>query len=512
MTNRSRLPVIVGVHQITDQSSQPENARGPKALMAAAARGAAMDSGAPDILKEIDGLTVVRQFSDTLPRFTSPFGRMENPPWSVAREIGCSPKELLYTTAGGHTPQIVVTRFCEEIAAGRLSCALLVGAEALRTQHAAQKKSIVLDWSEAAPAPLKSFGVEQPSFSALEEKYGLNAAIYGYPVVEQTIRHHRGLSPSEHAHRMGLLMSRLAEVACANPLATRRGPRTAEEIASVSDTNPYIGYPYTRYMNANVFVDQSAAILLCSAEIADSFGVPETKRVYLHGTAAGNDHWYVTERDQMHRSPAMREVVRRTLARAEIGVNDVSYFDLYSCFPSAIEIACHEIGLSEDDPRNFTVTGGLPFFGGPGNNYVTHSIASMVQKLRSSRNAYGLVTANGSYLAKHAAGLYSTRPIEGPWEHANSDGLQAYLDDIAKAPLTDNVEGAARIESYTLMVRNNVPEKAIIVGRLQDNNQRFLANTSSSDPTLLQSFINQDRVGAEGKVETVDGKCQFILS
>ncbi|MBN9003661.1 MAG: hypothetical protein J0H75_16995, partial [Rhizobiales bacterium] len=346
-----------------------------------AARGAAMDSGAPDILKEIDGLTVVRQFSDTLPRFTSPFGRMENPPWSVAREIGCSPKELLYTTAGGHTPQIVVTRFCEEIAAGRLSCALLVGAEALRTQHAAQKKSIVLDWSEAAPAPPKSFGVEQPSFSALEEKYGLNAAIYGYPVVEQTIRHHRGLSPSEHAHRMGLLMSRLAEVACANPLATRRGPRTAEEIA----LNGARG-------KAATWVGIALAILLCSAEIADKFSVPETKRVYLHGTAAGNDHWFVTERDQMHRSPAVRDVVRRTLARAEIGVNDVSYFDLYSCFPSAIEIACHEIGLSEDDPRNFTVTGGLPFFGGPGNNYVTHSIASMVQKLRSSRNAYGLVT------------------------------------------------------------------------------------------------------------------------
>lgn len=511
MTNRSRLPVIIGVHQITDNSSQPESARGPKALMVAAARGAAMDSGAPDILNEIDGLTVVRQFSDTLPRFTSPFGRMENPPWSVAREIGCTPKELLYTTAGGHTPQIVITRFCEEIAAGRLSCALLVGAEALRTQHAAQKKGIVLDWSEAAPAPPRSFGVEQPSFSELEGKYGLNAAIYGYPIVEQTIRHHRGLSPSEHARRMGFLMSRLAEVACANPLATRRGPRTADEIAGVSDKNPYIGYPYTRYMNANVFVDQSAAILLCSAEMADKFDVPEAKRVYLHGTAAGHDHWYVTERDSMHRSPAIREVVRRTLARGEIGIDNVSYFDLYSCFPSAIEIACDEIGLSENDPRNFTVTGGLPYFGGPGNNYVTHSIASMVQKLRLSPNPYGLVTANGSYLAKHAAGLYSTKPIEGPWEHSNSDGLQADLDGIAKAPLIDNVEGAARIESYTLMVRNSVPEKAIIVGRLRDSNQRFLANTLSDDPALLQSFIDRDRVGAEGKVETVDGKCQFIL-
>ncbi|KIZ45364.1 hypothetical protein, partial [Rhodopseudomonas palustris] len=492
-------------------NSPPASARSPKELMVAAARGAAMDSGASDLLKAIDGVTVVRQFSDTLPRFASPFGRMENPPWSVARALGCNPRELLYTTAGGHTPQVVVTRFCEEIAAGRLSCALMVGAEALRTQHAAQKNGTDLDWSEAAPTPPESFGVERASFSDLEGKYGLNAAIYGYPIVEQAIRRQRQLSPSVHAHRMGALMARLAEVASSNPLATRRTPLTAAEIASVSEKNPYIGYPYTRYMNANVFVDQSAAILVCSAKMADDYGVPDAKRVYLHGAAAGNDHWYVTEREPMQRSPAIREVVRRTLSRAGVGVEQVSFFDLYSCFPSAIEIACAEIGLSEDDPRNFTITGGLPFFGGPGNNYVTHSIAAMVEKLRSSPTAYGLVTANGSYLAKHAAGLYSARMLEGPWDHTNSQGLQAQLNAVPMAPLIDGAGGAASIESYTLAVRANVVEKAIIVGRLRDGNQRFLANIENDDQALLQSFIESDRLGAEGTVRTIDGKCRFAL-
>jgi len=479
--------------------------------MVDAARGAAADSGSPQILERLDGLTVVRQFSDTLPRFASPFGRIENPPWSIAQAIGADPAELLHTTAGGHTPQVVVTRFCEEIAAGRLSCAMIVGAEPLRTQRNAAKKGVALDWHEEAPEAPASFGIERASFSPLEDKYGLNAAIYGYPVVEQAIRSDRGDDPKRHAARMGQLMARLASVARDNPLATRRWGPDAQEIATPSDRNPYIGFPYTRLMNANVFVDQAAAIILCSATMADSLDIPEQKRVYLHGAAAGNDHWYVSERDAMHRSPAIRAVTGRTLERAGLTVGEIDHFDLYSCFPSAIEIACRELGLDEDDPRNITVTGGLPFFGGPGNNYVTHSIATMVGRVRATPGSFGLVTANGSYLAKHAAGVYSTTPLAGPWEQHTSDGLQESLDKVPKAPLIDGAAGPARIESYTLAFGRNGPEKAIVFARLIDGNQRFLANTARA-PEVLQRFLESDMVGAEGTAQVVDGKSEFTLT
>ncbi|ARB47161.1 hypothetical protein [Alloalcanivorax xenomutans] len=509
MIDKSRVPVIVGAHQITDTLTPPDTARGPKALLVDAVRGAATDCGAPEILREVDHLTVVRLFSDTLPRFASPFGRMNNPPWSVANAIGATPREMRYTTAGGHTPQTVVSHFCREISEGRSACAVLVGAEALRTQLAAIRAGLELDWAEEAPDEPESFGIERASFSELEDKYGLNAAIYGYPIIEQAIRQDRGLSMDQHQFGMGRLMARLAAVARDNPLATRRWGPDAHEISTHSDKNPYVGFPYTKLMNSNVYVDQSAALILCSAELADRHGIAENKRVYLHGCAAGNDHWYVSERAELHRSPAIRGVVRRAMERAGVGVDDLSFFDIYSCFPSAVQIASREIGLAEDDPRNVTVTGGLPFFGGPGNNFVTHSIVQMVQQLRATPGRYGLVTANGSYLAKHAAGVYSTRPLEHTDEVDGSEGLQAELDQIPKAPLTDKVEGPARIESYTLAVGRNGPTASIILGRLVRDDRRFIANTQP-DPSLLLRMMQNDYVGATGAVRVVDGKCRFF--
>lgn len=508
MSDKTRIPVIVGVHQTTDTTSAPDTARSPKDLLVCAARGAARDSGAANILAAVDSLTVVRSFSDTLPRFNSPFGRMVNPPWSVARAIGAEPRELLYTTGGGHTPQVVVTRICQEIASGRSACAIVAGADALRTQRNAQKAGLELCWSEDAPREPEAFGIDRASFSPLEDKYGLNAAIYGYPIIEQAIRMDRGHTREAHAANMGRLMAALAAVARDNPLATRRWGPDAIEIATPSEKNPFIGYPYTRLMNANVFVDQAAALIICSAALADELGIAEAGRVYLHGAAAGNDHWYVSERNDLHRSPAIREVARRALDRAGIGTGDLDFFDLYSCFPSAIEIACREIGLPEDDRRNTTVTGGLPFFGGPGNNYVTHSIAEMVQRLRRAPNAYGLVTANGSYLAKHAAGVYSARPITEPWEHDASGGLQTELDAIPKAPLVDGMEGRARIEAYTLAFGHSGPQQAIVIGRLAAGNHRFLADVSP-EPAVLAALHEHDLMGAEGVVRQVDGKSRF---
>ena len=64
----------------------------------------------------------------------------------------------------------------------------------------------------------------------------------------------------------------------------------------------------------------------------------------------------------------MSAVAQETFHMADCTISEIDAFDIYSCFPSAIQIACDEIGLDIDDPRNLTVTGGLPYFGGPGNN------------------------------------------------------------------------------------------------------------------------------------------------
>ena len=211
------------------------------------------------------------------------------------------------------------------------------------------------------------------------------------------------------------MFARLAAVAASNPLATRRDGFSAEQLATVDDSNRWIGFPYPRLMNSNAFIDQAAAIIITSVGEARRAGVPEDKWVYLHGCADGYDHWYVTERENIARSPAMQRGARRALDMAGKTIDEIDVLDLYSCFPSAVEIACRELGLAEDDPRGVTITGGLPYFGGPGNSYVLNSISEMIRQTRARPGKFGLVTANGNYITKHSWGIYSTAPTLGPW-------------------------------------------------------------------------------------------------
>ncbi|HEV2690239.1 MAG TPA: acetyl-CoA acetyltransferase [Bryobacteraceae bacterium] len=506
----TRIPVIVGAAQITDTSTPPAQARSPLDLMADVARAAAADAGPGHaLLRALDSLVVVRMFSDSTPRFKSPFGRVANPPWSVAQRIGTAPRELVYTPGGGNMPQVTLNRACERIARGESTVALLTGAEALRTELAAKRAGLQLDWNEDAPAAPEEWGGHRFGFSEHEAAHGMRAAINMYPLFEQAIRGLRGRSIQAHASALGCLFAPFAAVAHENPLATRRQGYTAEQIATTTEENPIIGFPYTKLMTASAYVDQAAAVLVCSAAKADELGVPPSKRVYLHGCAEGHDHWYVTERANLHSSPAIRRVATRTFNMAEKTLADVTCFDLYSCFPSAVEITCQEIGLPEDDPRDFTVTGGLPYFGGPGNNYVMHSIAEMVHRLRRQPGTFGLVTANGNYVTKHAFGLYSTTPLTRPWQREDPNILQRELDQLPKAPFNEKPNGAATIETYAVIHSKSGPELGIIVGRLKENETRFIANTPS-DPALLTDLETRDALGLPGTVQSTDGRNLFV--
>ena len=127
----------------------------------------------------------------------------------------------------------------------------------------------------------------------------------------------------------------------------------------------------------------------------------------LAGTDA-QDQELVTHRQDLHRSPAIRLSGEALFEMTGTGPDDLAHVDLYSCFPSAVQVAADELGLRLD--RDLTVTGGMSFAGGPWNDYVTHSIATMASKLREDPAAVGLCTANGGFLAKHSLGLYSATP------------------------------------------------------------------------------------------------------
>jgi len=509
MLDKSRTPVIVGAAQITDTTTPIEKARSPLSLMVDTVRKAGADSGAGvALLRAVDSVVVLRLFSDSNPRFRSPFGHMVNPPWSVAEAVGAKPREYLYPIGGGNMPQVMLSRACEEIAEGRSQAALITGVELLRTELAAKRAGVTLDWNVDAPFAPDEMGGHKNGYSDHEALHGIRAAINVYPMIENAIRGTRGRSIGDHQRHIGKLFERFAAVAQANPLATRRKGYTADEITTVAKDNAMIGFPYTKLMNASAYVDMSAALIVTSEAKADELGIPEGKRVYLHGSAEGIDHWTISERYDLARSPAIRAVVAKTFDMAGKTVDDVAKFDLYSCFTSAVEIGCQEIGIAEDDPRGLTVTGGLPYFGGPGNNYVTHSIAEMVHQVRARPGTYGLVTANGNYVTKHAAGLFSTEPLRKPWEREHPRHLQAYLDGLPKPAFTETPRGEARIETYTVVHGRGGPEMGIVMGRLTEGNVRFVAMTPN-DPATLADLQERDSLRRPGTVAQQDGRNIF---
>ena len=338
----------------------------------------------------------------------------------------------------------------------------------------------------------------------------MRAAIVMYPLIENAIRAARGRTVEAHQQAMGELMTRFAAVAAANPLATRRQGYSAKQLVTVDDDNRWIGFPYPKLMNAHAFIDQAAAVVMTSVATARELRVPRDKWVFLHGCAEAHDHWYVSERPVLHASPAIRAASRQALAMAGKTLDQIEVFDLYSCFASAVQIGCQEIGLAEDDPRGLTITGGLPFFGGPGNNYVTHSVSEMLRRLRARPGAFGLVTANGNYVTKHAFGVYSTTAPSGPWRRESPSLLQAQLDALPKAPFIETPQGAATVETYTVMHGKAGPEFAVVVGRLNATGQRFIANPPD-DPAGLWELQNRDSIGRRGQVQRAcDGRNLFI--
>ena len=291
---------------------------------------------------------------------------------------------------------------------------------------------------------------------------------------------------------------------------TAPSAKAAAELVTPTPDNRMIGFPYTRLLNANERVDQAAAVILTSAGMARELGIDASRWIYLRGCGDAHDRMKTVEHVDLHSSPALALCARTALAQAGITLDEVDFFDLYSCFPSAVEIACDALGLAEDDPRPLTVTGGLSFFGGPGNAYVLHSIAETVDWLRRGKGRYGMVTGNGGLLSKQSVGIYSSVPGAAPWRREDPAIGQATLD-ATPAPRVELVpQGAARIETYTVLCDKGVPARGVIVGRLLADDARFVANTPAGRPEILQWLMEDDPLYAPGTVSSADGRNTFV--
>ena len=505
-------PILVGAGQFTEKDVPPQEAHPPMGIAGEAAKAALADTGVGEAMAPlIDTIAVVRIFPDSTnrPRMANPFGRAENPPRAVARRIGANPANAIYSHVGGSTPQKLINEMSERIVAGDVKIALLTGSEAIKTAQNAMRQGIELNWQEDDEGSQEDRGLGGTFVTPHEFAHGIGIPIQTYPLFENAIRGQQGHSVEDHMLAMGKLFAPFTKVAAANPYSFYGVERTAEELATVTPENRFIGFPYPKWMNAMDGVNQGAAVVLTSVGMAKELGIDPAKWVFLHGCGEANEKMLVSDRVNYHSSPAIRINSRKAFEMAGKTIDDIDFIDLYSCFPSAVEVACDELGLAYDDPRGLTVTGGLPFFGGPGNNYSMNGIAAMIPKLRAKHGSFGLITANGGYLSKHATGIYSTTPTEGIWQREDPAPYQAEIDGMESPVFTETPDGTATVETYTVCFGRNGPERGIIIGRLDENGTRFVANTPD-DAATLNSLMETDSLGRKGTVTSKDGMNNFV--
>ncbi len=481
------VPILVGVAQYT----QPRDAQSPLdplGMMAHVCTRAVADTGVQRLRDLIDTLYVVNLFQWTY----------RDAPGMLSSALGIRPQRSFYTPIGGNTPELLVHRAAKALACGESRAVLMTGAEAIYSLRRALKGDIVLGWPASEP-PERIDGEDLPGVNDLEAAYDLYLPSYVYPLFETALRAAAGRGPEEHRHFMAGLWARLSEVASSNPHAWSREKQSAEQIAEVSAANRYIGYPYTRGMNANINVDQSAALIMTTEDVARDLGISPSKWVYPLGGADFHDIWHFSRRPRLDESPAIRNASRIALDQAAITLDDIDIFDLYSCFPSAVEIARNEIGIPEDDPRDLSVTGGLAYFGGPGNNYSMHAIASVAERIRHDRSVRAMVTANGWYVTKHSIGIYGGRPAGNPWTERDDSAVQEAIDAQVLPELVVQAGGNLTVEAYVIRHdRDGRPEKGTVVGRLSDGTRAF-AHIGAPVEDLYR-MEEAELVGSTGKV------------
>lgn len=474
--------MLIGYGQVNHRDEIDPGRRSvePVDLMVAAARQAA-DAR---VIEAVDSIRVVNILS----------AHYRDPGLLLGQRIGATDFTTLYSPVGGNVPQSLVNQACLDIQRGRAQVVLLAGAETWRTRRGLRAKGAKLEWTvqdDSVPMAEVS-GDDVPMAGDAEIRIRLDRPAYVYPLFEQALRIAGGESVDDHRRRIGELWARFNAVAVDNPYAWIRKPVTAEEICEPGPQNRMISWPYTKLMNSNNMVDQGAALVLASVEQARRLRIPADRWVYPHAGTDAHDTSAIAERDELHRSPAIRIAGRRALELAGLGIDEVDHVDLYSCFPSAVQVAAAELGLPVDDPaRALTVTGGLTFAGGPWSNYVMHSIATMAELLAAHPGRRGLITANGGYLTKHSFGVYGTEPpAEFRWE----DTQPAVDREPTREGLVD-WEGVGTVEAWTTPFdRDGRPEKAYLAVRTPDGSRTLAV---ISDTAQAQATVREDIGGAK---------------
>lgn len=435
LTLAPRTPVLVGAGTATQRFDDPFEGLGALGLMQRALEAAAVDAGptATALLDRVDEVIV-------------PEGlwRLADPGRSVLD--GRSPEARSIVAKVGVLQQTLMSRSAQAIADGRSDVVVLCGGEAKwRALRAAVTGVTVPEPDGATGGPDETLTAPfDEIMPEAERERGLVLPTHQYAVMESAVRHAAHRTPADHERRVAELVAGMSRVAAANPSAWNRRAVTADDVLNA----PRVADPYTKPACSQWNVDQAAAFLLTSAETAEAAGIGRDRWIFPLAGVESNHIVSLSQRADLHRSPAVGELGRVLVDVAGRPLAEVELLELYSCFPSAVQIQAAEYGIGLDPSRAPTVTGGMHFGGGPFNSFTFQALARLVDLLRAEPSATALLTSVSGLMTKVGAGLWSATPPKVPF--ASTDVSAAAAAATSTKPLDPDAEGTVTIAGYTV--------------------------------------------------------------
>ena len=480
MNVSDNTPILVGAGQYVERKPTESS---PMHIAASAAQAALAATGGSGVVQAIDTIAVIKIFSDSSSLWATEQGRSNNPPQSIAKVIGANPEHRIYSETGGNEPQSLLFEFFADLAAGRKDMVLLAGSEAIKNQRNAKRNGLTLDWEENFDEPLEDRGFGKFVANNQEISNGMVMPLFYYILIEQARRLKLGMDKESYLADTARMLEEFSAVASRNPYSMFPTAMSAEEILSAAPLTDL----YTKRMIAQDSVNLGAALLLTTVGKARELGIEKGNWVYLHGGAQGMEV-DLTIRPDPSTSEMATRVVDQALNMAGKSADEMSLVDIYSCFPCAITAISDHLGLHADG--GLTLTGGLPFFGGPGNNYSAHGLAEMWSQIRAKPEQYALIHANGGVLTKHATGIFSCQPSTIDWASAETVIDQ---DELPRREQDLN-PSAGKVISYTINYLQGQPVQGIVLCET-DLGKRFVSCTANSDQETVQDMLEREPAG-----------------
>ena len=316
-------------------------------------------------------------------------------------------------------------------------------------------------------------------------------AVGYYAILESAYRAQKKLSIQEHKQKIGELYEEFSEIAAKNPDGWLDKKISSSEIIKASKSNPLQALPYNKFHCTSWNVNQASAMIICSEDLANDLGIPQNKRVYPLASSETNHMIAPIQRQNLNKSFGLELAVKFIKNVCEDNNIEPNLYELYSCFPIAVQMFSDSLGLKKHQGK--TVTGGMAFAGGPLNNYMIHSTVKMLNEIRSNHSNIGLVTGVSGMMTKQALSLWSKKPLIDFISKDVSE--EAKLKDIP-VQMSHALEGFASVIGYTIFPDDNGQLKAVVYSEDSQKKRKVLI---SNDKEILKSMGEEEWVGKQVK-------------